>query len=81
MNITLSPNEKKGGSCGKDFMQEYVENLMQDWDLIDLKPKSGRFTWSNHRVGAANISACLDTFLVHSTLLDNKIISTKILPK
>ena len=81
MNITLSPNEKKGGSRVKDFMQEYVENLMQVWDLIDLKPKSGHFTWSNHRVGAANIYARLDIFLVHNTLLDNKIISTKILPK
>ena len=29
LNINLAPNEKKGGLHGKDFMQEYVEDLMQ----------------------------------------------------
>ena len=62
-------------------MQDYVEDLIRDWDLIDLKPKSGHFTWSNHRVGVANILARLNRFLVHSTLMDDKIISSKILPK
>ena len=51
LNINLALNEKKGGLCGKDYMQDAVENLIQDWDLSDLKPKLGRFTWSNHRVG------------------------------
>ena len=50
--------------------------------MIDLKPKTGRFTWSNQRVGAASIFARLDRFLVQSSLLDgNQIISSKILPK
>ena len=81
MNITLAANEKKGGLCGKDHMQDYVEDLTRDWDLIDLKPKAGRFKWSNHKVGVSNISARLEIFLVHSTLMDGKIISSKILPK
>ena len=75
MNITFAANEKKGGLCGKDHMQDYVEDLTRDWDLIDLKPKAGRFTWSNHKVGVSNISARLEIFLVHSTLMDGKIIS------
>ena len=58
-----------------------MEYLIRDWDLIDLKPKTGCFTWSNHRVGFASILSRLDRFLVHSTLMDGKIISSKILPK
>ena len=82
LNITLAPNENKGGMCGRDHLQETVEELILDWDSNDLKLKSGRFTWSNHRVGAANIFARLDHFLVHSYLLDGKsILFTKILPK
>ena len=38
LNITLAPNEKKGGMCGRDHLQETVEELIQDWDLNDLKP-------------------------------------------
>ena len=51
-------------------MHDTVEELIQVWDLIDLKPKLGRFTWSNHRVGVASISAKIDQFLVHGTLMD-----------
>ena len=59
-----------------------VEELIQNWDLNDLKPKLGRYTWSNHRAGAANISARLDRFLINSSLIDvQSLVSTKILPK
>ena len=71
----------KGGLHGKDHMQDYVEYLIRDWDFMDLKPKAGQFTWSNHRVGVANISAKIDRFLVHSTLMDSTIIYSKIIPK
>ena len=74
--------KKKGGLRGKDFMQDMVEELIQDWNLIDLKPKQGRYTWSNNRVGVACISDRLDQFLVHCSLIDGKtIISMKISPK
>ena len=40
------------------------------------------FTWSNNKLGEANIFARLDHLLVHSSLLvDNKVISSSILPK
>ena len=59
-----------------------VEALIQAWDLIDFKPKKGRYTWSNNRIGAANIAAWLDIFLVNSSLMDrNFVISSEILPK
>jgi len=59
-----------------------VEELVQNWDLLDFTPVRGLFTWSNNHVGSDHISACLDRFLVQSALMMNKkIIITKILPK
>ena len=82
LNIVLEPKEKKGGVCVKDPLQDIVESLIQPSDLLDFKPKKYRSTWSNNRVGASNIPARLDRFLVHSSLMEGKfIISTKILPK
>eukprot|EP00253_Pinus_taeda_P034743 PITA_34743 len=42
---------------------------MQEWDLIDIKPITGKFTWSNKRVGSGYIAARLDRFLVQSSFL------------
>ena len=82
LNITLVLNEKKGGNHGKYHLKDIVEELIQVWDLNDLKPKYGHFTWSNQRAGAASMFARLYQFLVQSSLLDgNLIISSKILPK
>ena len=81
-NIILSAKEKSNGIYGKDPMLKWVDNFILSWELIDFKPKRGRFTWSNNRLGAANISARLDHFLVQSSLLaDKTIISSSILPK
>eukprot|EP00253_Pinus_taeda_P015950 PITA_15950 len=42
---------------------------MQDWDLLDIKPVTGKFTWSNKRVGLGHIAARLDRFFVQSSFL------------
>ena len=82
LNVILEPKEKKGGVRGKDPLQDSVESLIQANDILDFKPKKGRFTWSNNILGATNISAHIDRFLVQSSLMEGKfIISTKILPK
>ena len=66
---------------GKDPLQYFVEALIRSWDLLDIKPASGCFTWNNNRTGSASILARLDRFFVQSSLLDsNLIISSKILP-
>ena len=64
LNITLDFKEKKGGICGRDHMLKTVENFITLWDLIDFKHKKGRYTWTNNRIGVANISARLDRFQV-----------------
>ena len=82
LNIILDPKEKRGGFRGKDPLQEVVDSLIQSRDLLDFKPKKGRFTWTNNRMGLARIYARLDMFLVQISLLDgNVIISTKKIAK
>jgi exonuclease III len=69
LNLTLSANEKKGGSIVRDQAREWVEDLMSTWELEDIKPVKGKYTWSNKRVGPGHIAARLDRFLVQSSFL------------
>jgi len=81
MNVTLAANEKRGGSPVRDPAREWVEDLMLGWELEDIKPTSGKFTWSNKRVGPNHIAARLDRFLVQSSFLTCGLMaSSKILP-
>jgi exonuclease III len=82
LNIVLKPKEKRGGINSRDSMLPMVEDLIQQWNLLDFSPAKGLYTWSNNRMGEEHISARLDRFLVQDTLMMNKkIIITKILPK
>ena len=81
LNIILDPKEKQGGIIGKDPFQEMVDSLIHAHDLLDLNPKKGNFTWTNNRLSLAQIFACLDRFLVQSSLLDFDVLSSSILPK
>ena len=72
--------EKKGGSIVRDPDREWVEDIMLDWDLEDIKPSRGNFTWTNKRVGLGHIASQLDSFLVQiSFLLLGLIFLSKIL--
>eukprot|EP00253_Pinus_taeda_P027436 PITA_27436 len=78
----LKPKEKRGGNSSRDYLLPFVEDLIQQWDLLDFIPIRGLYTRTNNRTGEEHISACLDKFLVQSSLMmNNKIINTKILPK
>eukprot|EP00253_Pinus_taeda_P017553 PITA_17553 len=82
LNIVLKPKEKRGGSSSRDSILATMEELVQNWDLLDFPPVHGLYTWSNNRAGSEHISARMDKFLVQSALLLNKkIATTKILPK
>ena len=64
MNLTLLASERKGGSRFRDQAREWVEDIMSIWEMEDIKPARGKFTWSNKRVGPGHIAARLDRFLV-----------------
>jgi exonuclease III len=69
LNVTLAAVEKKGGSIVQDPTREWVEDIMSEWELEDVKPTKGKYTWSNKRVGSGHIAARLDRFLVQSSFM------------
>eukprot|EP00253_Pinus_taeda_P008616 PITA_08616 len=69
LNLTLHPSEKRGGNVVRDPAREWVEDIVQDWDLLDIKPSSGKYSWSNKRVGPRHIAARLDRFIIQSSYL------------
>ena len=78
LNIVLKAKEKRGGNGSRDPMVAPVEELIQQWDLLDFNPVRGLYTWTNNRVGEDHIYARLDRFLVQGSLMmDKKIITTK----
>ena len=46
-NVTISAEERRGGTKVKDPFGEKLEDLISLWSLSDIKPKNGTFTWSN----------------------------------
>jgi exonuclease III len=81
LNVTLAQEEKRGGSIVRDPAREWVEDLISAWDLMDIKPLKGLYTWTNKRVGLGHIAARLDRFLVQSSFLTLGLIaSSEILP-
>jgi ribonuclease HI/exonuclease III len=69
LNVTLAQDEKRGGSIVRDPAREWVEDLAAAWDLLDIKPTKGRYTWTNKRIGPGHIAARLDRFFVQSSFL------------
>jgi hypothetical protein len=55
-NTTLNASEKHGGNIVRDSSREFMEELMQGLDVLDVKPVSGRYTWSNKRQGSGAYS-------------------------
>ena len=74
-NITISLEEKKGGSKVRDPFGERLEDIMTSRRLVDIKQKKGKYTWSNKRTGLGHIAARLDRILVSSSFLDKPLMS------
>jgi exonuclease III len=80
-NTHLNPGEKKGGSKIRDPFSENLSDLISEWDMQDVKPSKGKYTWNNRRSGLSHIAARLDRFLINSNLLlSPHVISSLILP-
>ena len=81
LNLTLATNEKKGGFPIRDPAREWVEDISLDWELKDIKPTQGKYTWSNKHLGPGHIAARLDIFLIQSPFLTFGLLAlSKILP-
>jgi hypothetical protein len=68
-NIVLHNLEKKGESIVRDPFREKSEDMINEWDLLDIKTIKGKYTWTNKISGPGHIVAKLDRFLVHINLL------------
>ena len=68
-NVTISPQEKKGGSKVRDPFGERLEDVITSWKLADIKKRKGKYMWSNKRTGPGHIAARLDCILVSSSML------------
>ena len=64
LNLVMHANEKRGGNFTPDPSRSRLEAIMQEHDLVDIRPKNRRYTWSNRRIGAGNIMERLDRFLI-----------------
>ena len=81
LNTHLNQGEKKGGSKVRDPFSENLVDLISDWDLQDIKPIKGHYTWNNRRVGLQHIVARLDCFLINNNFLLSPLdTSSQILP-
>jgi len=81
LNLTLLVDENKGGSFFRHPAREWVEDIMLDWDIEEIKPTRGKYTWSNNRIGPGYIAARLGKFLIQSTFLTLGLsVTSKILP-
>eukprot|EP00253_Pinus_taeda_P023717 PITA_23717 len=63
-NLVLHANEKRGGNFTSDPFRSRLEVVIQDHDLVDIRPKNRRYTSSNRRIGSNNIMERLDRFLI-----------------
>jgi hypothetical protein len=76
-NIILTNSEKKGGNIVCNTMRERMEDLISNWDLLDVKPIEGKHTWSNKRTGFGSMQLVwmgfsfivISYFLITLTLL------------
>eukprot|EP00253_Pinus_taeda_P019942 PITA_19942 len=62
LNLTLHSSEKRGGNAVRDPAREWVEDIMQDWDLLDIKPSSGNI--SDHKPIKLELLAHIDLGLI-----------------
>eukprot|EP00253_Pinus_taeda_P010445 PITA_10445 len=71
LNLVLHANEKRGRIFGADPFKDRLEHIIQEQELVDIKPKNRMYTWSNRRLGAGNIMERLDHFLINITYLSS----------
>eukprot|EP00253_Pinus_taeda_P013868 PITA_13868 len=69
LNLTLHSSRKRGGSIVRDPAREWAEDILQEWDMLDIKPSSSKYSWSNKRLGPGHIAARLDRFFIQSSFL------------
>jgi hypothetical protein len=55
--VILSNKQKRGGDIVRDPLCECMEDLIANWDLVDVKLVKGKYTWTNRGLGLDHIVA------------------------
>lgn len=80
-NMITSLLEKKGGLRKLNRDAKAFISFIENARMVDVFPKSGKFTWNNSRGGERLIASRLDRFLVsESIILDGTVVESNILP-
>eukprot|EP01018_Ginkgo_biloba_P008658 Gb_05893 [translate_table: standard] len=69
-NSILELEDKRGGIFTHDPVRDSIKQGIIEFELVDICPKTGWFTWNNRRMGSSSISERLDIFLISSSLLN-----------
>jgi hypothetical protein len=56
-NITLHHKEKRAGNLVQYPSRYNLEDLISSLDLLDIKPKRNKYTWTNRRPGKGHIAS------------------------
>ena len=59
-NAIRNNTEKMGGFYCRDPSHDRMEDIILDYNLIDVSPLKGKFTWTNKHLGLGHIVAPLD---------------------
>jgi hypothetical protein len=43
-NVVLHNREKRGVSIARDRFRENMEDLINNWDMVNIKPTKGKYT-------------------------------------
>jgi hypothetical protein len=68
-NINQNSLKNRGGTFGWDPFRGKMEELIEDWDLLDVKQQRGKFTSSNMHSGHGYVANRLEWFLFHNDFL------------
>lgn len=55
LNRVFNADEKFGGSFHVDPSRYSIENIMESYNLLDIPPNNGIYTWSNKTISKSNI--------------------------
>lgn len=68
LNMVRSIEEKFGGIYHTDPSRNTLEEIMEQYSLLDIPPNNEKYTWNNKRVGKSNIKERLDRILIQENI-------------
>eukprot|EP00253_Pinus_taeda_P015816 PITA_15816 len=68
INMILNIEEKLGRNYFNNPSRTALEDLIEEYKLLDIPPSNGKFTWSNKIIRAHNIQERIDRILIQENL-------------